>query len=68
MPYEVLQSKYFPVKVKCCKIVIYWAIHSGEKVEIIVDRSVMGGVCRLVPRCQTMGLKATQGYWQQMTY
>lgn len=59
MPYKVLLSKYFPVKVKCCKIVICWAIHSGEKVEIIIDRNMLGGVCRLVPQCQTMGLKAT---------
>lgn len=66
---KVLQSKYFPIKVKCCKIVICWAIHSGEKVEIIVDRSVLGGVCRLVPaQCQTMGLQAPHGYGQQMTY
>lgn len=35
--------------VKGCKIVICWAIHSGEKVKIILDRNVLGGVCRLSP-------------------
>lgn len=58
MPYKVLLSKYFPVRVKCCKIVICWAMHTREKVEITVDRNMLGGVCRLVPQSQTMGLKA----------
>lgn len=35
--------------VKGFKIVICWAIHSGEKVKIILDRTVLGGVCRLSP-------------------
>lgn len=43
MPYKVLLSKYFPDKVKCCKIVICWAVHTGEKVEITVDRNMVGG-------------------------
>lgn len=58
MPYKVLLSKYFPVRVKCCKIVICWAMNTREKVEITVDRNMLGGVCRLVPQSQTMCLKA----------
>lgn len=65
MPYKVLLSKYFPVKVKCCKIVICWAIHTGDKAEITVDKNMLGG---LVPQCQTMGLKVLYDIWQQMTY
>lgn len=43
MPYKVLLSKCFPVRVKCCKIAICWAVHTAEKVEIPVDRNMLGG-------------------------
>lgn len=54
MPYRVLLSKYFPVKVKCCKIVICWAIHTGEKVEITVDRNMLGGFADLSLRVKLL--------------
>lgn len=47
MPYQILLSKYFPVKVNCCKIVICWAIHTGEKAEITTDRNMLGGFADL---------------------
>lgn len=44
MPYKVLLSKYFPDKAKCCKIVICWAVLTGEKVEITVDSTCWVGL------------------------